>query len=337
MNTGRLKARLIGLGSYLPKQILTNCDLEKMVDTSDEWIVSRTGIRERRIAGENESPSDMGLAAAKTALEHSGLSAQEIDMILVATMTPDYPSPSTAALIQSRLSATNAAAVDIQAACTGYLYGLSMAKAYIESGMYRNVLLIATEKMSSIIDYQDRNTCILFGDGASASVVSSKGAGLAIETVCLGADGELAKLVIIPGGGACHPTTSQTLAQRMHYFKMEGKEVFKQAVRRMGLTARDCLAQAGINEEKISWLIPHQANQRIIDALAKNFNISDDKVYKTIHKYGNTSASSVAIALEELVHTHSVENGEYLLLAAFGAGLTWGASLLIKVSGDCNE
>lgn len=324
------KARIVGTGSYLPQRILTNQDLEKMVETSDEWIASRTGMKERRIAGPDEHPSVMGFEAAQKALAESKVATQEIDMILVASMTPDYITPSTSALIQAKLGASNAAALDIQAACTGFLYGLSIAKAYIEAKIYRNVLVIATEKLSTIVDYKDRNTCILFGDGASAAVVSNKGAGFSIDSLCLGADGELAELLIIPAGGARQPASSESVAQGLHFLRMEGKEVFKHAVRRMSAAAKKCLSKAGLTEDQINWLVPHQANIRIIEAIAKSFNIAGEKVYKTVHKYGNTSASSVAIALEELIHEEHIHSGERILLVGFGAGLTWGAAVLTK-------
>jgi len=322
------RARIIGQGTYLPKRVLSNHDLEKMVDTTDEWIVSRTGMRERRLADTQECASDMGVLAAKAALASASLSPLEIDLVLVATMTPDYLFPSTAALIQSSLGATNAAAVDIQAACTGFLYALSMAKAYIESGRYHKVLLVASEKMSSFVDYRDRNTCILFGDGASAAIVASEGTGLAIEDVRLGADGSLAHLLYLPAGGGKHPTTTDTLSSNMHHLKMNGKELFRHAVRRMGASANECLRHCSVQKEQLSWFVPHQANERIIDALADELGISSDKVYKTVHKYGNTSASSIAIALHELSQEKSLAPDKYLLLVAFGAGLTWGASLL---------
>lgn len=328
--TLRPKARIIGLGSYLPEKVLTNSDLEKMVETSDEWIVSRTGMKERRLAGMAEFASDMGANAATKALENASISSTAIDLILVATMTPDYISPSTAALIQASLKATNAAAVDIQAACSGYLYGLSVAKAYIESGLYKNILLIASEKMSSFIDYEDRNTCVLFGDGAAAAVISGEGKGFLIETVCLGADGTLAELLFIPAGGTRNPATPETLAKRMHFMKMNGKELFKHAVRRMISAAMDCLNKSGLKKEDISWLVPHQANARIIDSIADTLSIPLDKVYKTLHKYGNTSASSMGIALDELTQEHQIQPEEHLLLVAFGGGLTWGAALLKK-------
>lgn len=327
----RVKARITGTGSYLPEKVLSNKDLEAMVETSDEWITTRTGMKERRLAAEGEFTSDMGVKAAQVALEKAGIDATQIDLILVATISPDYVFPSTAALIQSALKAPQAAAMDFQAACTGFLYGLSMAKGFIESGMYKNILLIASEKLSSIVNYEDRNTCILFGDGASAAVISNEGAGYAIQQTCLGADGEVAQLLMLPAGGCREPATQETVAAGKHYLAMEGKEVFKHAVRRMEAAAKECLVKAGMEDDAIDWLIPHQANERIIDAIAKRFGICDSKVYKTIHKYGNTSASAVAIALDELVTEKEIKTGENMLLVAFGAGFTWGATLLTKL------
>lgn len=329
----RLTARIIGLGSYLPKRILTNQELEQMVETSDEWIVSRTGMHERRIAASDEFPSDMGAQAAQQVLQACKLDPEDIDMILVATMSPDYISPSTSNLIQAKIKAERAGAMDIQAACTGFLYALSIAKAYVESGCFRHVLVIATEKMSAFIDYTDRTTCVLFGDGAAAAVVAVHGEGLRIDSLCLGSDGQLADLVKISAGGSRNPATHATVDQGLHYFKMAGNEVFKHAVRRMSAAARDCLAMAGLEVTDVSWLVPHQANKRIIDAIAKNFNIPDNKVYQTIHKYGNTSASSIAIALHELIQEQEFREGDHLLLTAFGGGLTWGASVLTKIAG----
>lgn len=326
------KARIIGMGSYLPKKILTNQDFEKMVETTDEWIVSRTGIKERRIAAKSECSSDMGTLAGQIALENAGLAAGDIELILVATMTPDFISSSTAAIIQHQIGATQAAAFDLQAACTGFLYALATAKAYVESGMYQTVLVVASEKMSAYVNYKDRGTSILFGDGASAAVVTGCGSGLVIENVCLGSDGELAHLIAIPAGGARQPASHETIEAGLHYFTMDGKEVFKHAVRRMSAAAKESLAKAGLCEKDISWLVPHQANMRIMDAIAKGFHIAYEKMYKTVHKYGNTSASSVAIALNELTTHHEIKNGENILLVAFGAGLTWGASVLTKVN-----
>jgi 3-oxoacyl-[acyl-carrier-protein] synthase III len=331
------KARIIGTGSYLPERILSNQDLEKMVETSDEWIFSRTGMKERRIARADEFTSDMAYEAAIRGLESAGITPEQIDLILVATLTPDYIFPSTACLLQAKLKAVNAAAVDIQAACTGYIYALSQAKAYIESGMYKNILILASEKLSSIVNYKDRNTCVLFGDGASACVVSDRGKGLAICDVNLGADGELAELLILPAGGSRNPASNETITAEQHFLKMEGKEVFKHAVRRMESASKLCLEKAGLSESQISWLIPHQANIRIIEAIAKRFDVPSERVYLTIHKYGNTSASSVGIALDELLRKEKVKTGENILLTAFGAGLTWGASILTSIDGDDDE
>lgn len=300
-----------------------------MVDTSDEWIVSRTGMKERRIAQENEFTSSMGVEAAKRALANAGVESSEIDLILVATLTPDYLFPSTACLLQAELQAKKAAALDIQAACTGYVYALSIAKAFIESGIYQNVLIVASEKLSSIVNYKDRNTCVLFGDGAAACVVSNqKKNGLWIRECCLGSDGEQTDILMMPAGGSRSPASAETVAQGMHYIKMEGKEVFKHAVRRMEASSKECLDRARMKEEEISWLVPHQANIRIIEALSKRFQVPMERVYVTIDKYGNTSASSVGIALDELLKNKSITPKDNLLLFAFGAGLTWGSAIL---------
>lgn len=322
------KAKIVGLGSYLPKRVLSNQDLEKMVDTSDEWILSRTGMKERRIAASDESTSDMGYHAAQKAIEAAKLDPKEIDLVLFATLTPDYTFPSTACLLQNRLGAENAAAFDVQAACTGFLYALSMAKAYIESGTYHNILVVAAEKLSSIVDYTDRNTCILFGDGASACVIQDAEAGFTIENVTLGADGAQSDVLMLPAGGSKRPATEETVKQGLHYIHMEGKEVFKHAVRRMESAVKSCLKQTGLSQEEISWLVPHQANIRIIDSLAKRFEVPKEKVFLTIHKYGNTSASSVGIAFDELLREKDVKKGEHIVLFAFGAGLTWGAATI---------
>ncbi len=330
----KTKARITALGSYLPETVLSNKDLEKMVDTSDEWIVSRTGMKERRIARIDEFPSDMGAKAAELALKNGKVAPEKVDLLIVATMTPDYLSSSTAALIQAKVGATNAAAFDIQAACTGFLYALAQAKAFIEAGLYHTILVIATEKMSAFIDYKDRNTCVLFGDGASAAIVSGKGHGFVMDTFCLGADGERADLFIAPGGGSRMPATLETVEKGLHKIRMDGKEIFKHAVRRMGHAAQQCLEKAGIKSGDIAWMVPHQANSRIIDAIAKAFHIPHEKVFKTIHKYGNTSASSIAIALDELTQQEKMTAGTHLLLVAFGAGLTWGAAILTKINDD---
>jgi 3-oxoacyl-[acyl-carrier-protein] synthase-3 len=334
-----LQPRIIGLGSYLPKKILSNAELESMVDTSDEWIFSRTGIRERRIATPEEPPSVMGAAAARIALERCGMAACDIDLVLVATMTPDYPSSSTAALIQHAIGAVKAAAFDIQAACSGFLYALSTAKAFVASGMYKNVLVITAEKMSSLVDYTDRATCILFGDGASAAVISNQGTGLSLGSFCLGANGSLVDIFMVPAGGSRMPTGEETLKEGQHFIKMQGRELFKHAVQLMSAAAEECLHKASLDEDDVKWIVPHQANERIIDAIGKKFNGNEHKVFKNVHKYGNTSASSIGIALDELQQQHQLQDGEHILLLAFGAGVTWGALLLthIKDRHECDN
>lgn len=322
------KARIVGTGSYLPEKVLTNHDLEKIVETSDEWIVTRTGMKERRIAGKEEFTSDMAHRAAEKALEQAKIPASEVDLILCATLTPDYQFPSTACLLQARLGASKAAAMDIQAACSGYIYGLSVAKAFVESGIYQNVLLVASEKLSSIVNYKDRNTCVLFGDGASACLVSNRGSGLVIRNISLGCDGELTQILYMPAGGSRMPASPETVSQDLHSIKMEGKEVYKHAVRRMESSSKECLDGTGLKEEEISWLIPHQANIRIIESVAKRFQVPMERVYVNLHKYGNTSAPSVGIALDEFLKEKELTKGQNLLLTAFGAGLTWGSTIL---------
>lgn len=331
-----LTAKIIGTGSYLPERILTNQDLEKIVDTNDDWIVSRTGMKERRIARADEFTSDMGAAAARAALKDAALDAHEIDFILVATMTPDYVCPSSACLIQKAIGAKRAAAMDVQAACTGYIYVLAIAKSFVETGFAKNILVVASEKLSSVTDYQDRSTCVLFGDGAGACIVSSSQGkkGLFLSSVCLGCDGEQAELLVVPAGGCRQPASCESVEKRQHFVKMAGNEVFKHAVRRMEAACRECLDLAKLTEQDISWLIPHQANIRIIDAMAKRFeHLPSERVFKTVHKYGNTSASSVGIALDELRRQESIAEGERILLTAFGGGFTWGAAILTAFGG----
>lgn len=331
MNPSLPKARINGMGSYLPRKVLSNDDLEKMVETTDDWIFSRTGMRERRIAEGDEQTSTMGAAAARAALKDAGIAPDAIDMILVATMTPDHLCPSSAALIQNAIGASKAAALDVQAACTGFLYALSLAKAYIESGIYKHILVVASEKMSPFVDYTDRSTCVLFGDGAGAAVVSGEGSGYAVGEITLGSDGSLGELLCIPAGGSRNPASANTLNARDHYIKMEGKEVFKHAVKRMAKAVEHSLEKAKLTKEQISWLVPHQANIRIIGAMAKQIDLEDDQVYKTVHKYGNTSGSSIAIAMDELIHSREIAPGQHLLLVAFGGGLTWGSGILTKL------
>jgi len=327
----RQKAHILGLGSYLPSKVLTNADFEKMVETSDEWIVTRTGIKERRMAAAGEEVAHMGREAALKAIQKSGIDKKQIDLILVATSTPDFPISNTASLIQHELGLTEIPCFDIAAACSGFIFGLSTAKAFIESGNYKTILLVAPEKMSSIVDYQDRNTCILFGDGAAAAIISAEERGFSIRSTPLGSDGSQYELVYIPGGGSRQPLDADGVTDKLHKIKMEGKELFKHAVRRMHGVAKSCLEAEGITEKELTWLVPHQANLRIIDTVAKYCGIPNEKVFNTVHKYGNTSASSVAIAFDELVDRHPIHTNETVLLVAFGAGLTWGATLLKKL------
>lgn len=321
-------ARICATGSYLPKRILTNADLERMVETSDLWITSRTGIHERRIADRDEYTSTMGAHAGAEALSRAKLHADEIDLLIVATMTPDQPSPSTATLIQQQLGLTHATAFDLHAACSGYLYALSVAKAYIESGMARHVLLIGSDKMSSIIDYTDRKTCVLFGDGATAAVISGKGSGWLIRHITLGTDGSLAHLSGVKAGGSRLPTTHQTLQEKQHFFYMEGPEIFKHAVQRMHHAIMTCLRITATAPSEIVWLIPHQANYRILSALAKRCDIPTEKLYMTIKKYGNTGTSSIGLAFDACMQEHTPYAGQHVLLATFGIGVSWGASVL---------
>lgn len=330
MRDRKKRAVITGFGSYLPSKVLTNSDLEKIVDTSDEWITTRTGMKERRIAAEGETPSKMGARAAERALASAGVSPHDVDLIITATMTPDHLCPSTAALIQQELGATAAASFDLSAACSGYIYALSVAKAMIENESAKTILLVATEKMSSFIDYHDRTTCVLFGDGAAASVVQAEGRGLAIQQVSLGSDGSLGDLLKIPAGGASEPATHETIDEGKHFVQMQGRELFRHAVRKMTEAAQESLKKAGLQQEEIGWLVPHQANIRIIDAMAKNFSLPPDRVYKTVHKYGNTSASTIPIALEELSAAGKIRTGEPILLVAFGGGLTWGSAILTR-------
>jgi 3-oxoacyl-[acyl-carrier-protein] synthase III len=322
-------AKIIGVGSYVPERILSNQDLEKMVETSDEWIFSRTGMKERRIARVDEFTSGMGFIAARRAIVAAGIAPDQIDLIIFATITPDYAFPSTACLLQAALEAKKAAAFDIQAACSGYIYALSIAKAYVESGTFKNILVVASEKLSSIVNYKDRNTCVLFGDGAAAAIVSSdEKKGLKIAEIVIDADGTQAKLLMLPAGGCRNPATVDTVMANLHYMHMDGKEVYKHAVRAMTAVCARALEKLGISEEEVAWLIPHQANIRIIESVAKRFKIPLDKIYTTIEKYGNTSASAVGIALDEFVAADLCDEGDNILLVAFGSGLTSGAVVL---------
>jgi 3-oxoacyl-[acyl-carrier-protein] synthase III len=316
------------VGAYVPEKVLTNADLEKMVDTTDEWIVSRTGIQQRRIACEGEFTSDMAAKAARIAMERAGVKADEIDLIIVATITPDMLFPSTACLVQQKIGALRAAAFDIEAACSGFIYGIEIAQQFIASHTYNTVLVIGAEKLSSIIDWKDRNTCVLFGDGAGAAILQARGNTHGLLTACMGADGSKGGLLSMPAGGSRQPATVDSVNARLHYLRMDGKETFKCAVNAMYQAAQEALRRCEIDITQIKLIIPHQANRRIIDAVADRLGARADQVFINLHKFGNTSAASVAIALDEAVQEGLIQRGDLVLLVVFGAGLTWGAAVI---------
>jgi len=317
-----------GVGSYVPAKILTNDHLQKMVDTSDEWITTRTGIKERRIAAKDEFTSDMATHAALRAMRRGGVTAEQVDLIIVATITPDMPFPSTACLVQQKIGAHRAAAFDLEAACSGFIYGLEIAQQFIMSRTYDTVLVIGAEKLSTIVDWQDRNTCVLFGDGAGAAVLQNRPDSHGLLTAVMGADGRKANLLCMAGGGSRCPASADSVAARQHYLRMEGQETFKNAVRAMLTAAQEALRRCEIDITRIKCVIPHQANRRIIDAVAERLGAKPEQVFVNLHKYGNTSAASVAIALDEAVQTGRVQRGDLILLIVFGAGLTWGAAVI---------
>jgi 3-oxoacyl-[acyl-carrier-protein] synthase-3 len=317
-----------GVGSYVPERILTNQDLEKQVETSDDWITSRTGIKERRIAAANEFTSDLAAAAAVRALGNAGVEPGQIDLIIVATITPDMQFPSTACLVQQKIGAHRAAAFDLEAACSGFIYGLEIGQQFIMSRTYETVLVIGAEKLSSIIDWQDRNTCVLFGDGAGAAVLQHRPQSHGLLTACMGADGSKAELLGMPGGGSRCPATLDSVKARLHYLRMDGKETFKNAVNAMLTAAQEALHRCELDISQIKCVIPHQANRRIIDAVGERLDARPEQVFINVEKYGNTSAASVAIALDEAVRSGRIQRGDLVLLVVFGAGLTWGAAVI---------
>jgi len=318
---------ILGLGKYLPDRILTNKDLEKIVDTTDEWIVSRTGIRERRIAREDEATSDMATVAARRALKSAKLKPEDIDLIIVATITPDMFFPATACLVQEKLGARAVPAFDISVACSGFIYGFAIAKQFIASGVYKHALVIASEKLSSITAWTDRNTCVLFGDGAGAAVLGPVEKGGILSTY-LGADGHQGDLIKLPAGGSRIPATRKSIEDKLHFIKMNGSELFKHAVRIMADAAAEVTKPLGLKAEDINLVIPHQANIRILNAAAKRMGLTTDKIYLNIEKYGNMSAASSAVALVEAVEEGRIKKGDKILLDAFGGGLTWGAIVI---------
>ncbi len=318
---------VLGLGFYLPSKVLTNADIEKIVETSDEWIRTRTGISQRRIAAETENTSDLAAEAAKNALADAGLKPTDIDLILVATMTPDMPCPATACLVQAKLGAPQAAAADISAACSGFVYGLVTGQQFIASGTYKHVLVIGAEILSRFVDWKDRGTCVLFGDGAGAAVLGPTTQGKILSTY-LGSDGSKVDLLKVPGGGVASPASHASVDAREHFLKMNGTEVFKHAVRAMSDAGLKVIEKAGIKPEQIACVVPHQANIRIIQAVMERAGIPLEKVYLNVARYGNMSAASTVVAFCEAVKEGRIKKGDYVLLVAFGAGLTWGSAVL---------
>lgn len=323
-----LSVGIVGTGSYMPEKVLKNTDLEKIVDTNDEWIVSRTGIRERHIADPETPVSELCYQAALRALEDAKVSPDELDLVIVATITPDYVFPATAGLLAERLGAKKAAGFDLQAACTGFLYGVTTAAQFIATGMYKTVLVIGGETLSKILNWEDRGTCILFGDGAGAAVLQPVEDGYGFLGYELGTDGSGGKLLSMPGGGSMYPATLETIENKMHTIHMTGNEVFKFAVRIMGEAALRALDRAGLKKEDIDCLIPHQANMRIVDSAVKRLGIDPKKVVVNLDRFGNMSAASIPVALDEAARGGRLKYGDILLMVGFGAGLTWGAAVL---------
>ena len=314
-----------GIGSYVPDKVLTNDDLSKMVDTSHEWIVERTGIEQRRIVDEGTASSDLGIKAALKALEDANTSPEELDLIIVATATPDYLFPSTACIIQDAIGAKNAAAFDLEAGCSGFVYGIATGSNFVMSGAYKKVLIVGAETLSKITNWEDRNTCVLFGDGAGACVLERCEKGYGILSFELGADGSGGDTLIVPAGGSKNPASLETVNNGDNYLRMEGREVFKFAVRKMPEATLKALEKANLGLEDLDFLVPHQANMRIIDAAAKKLKLSKEKICVNLNKYGNISSASVPVSLDEVVKDGRVKKGDNLVLVAFGAGLTWGS------------
>ncbi|HNS04438.1 MAG TPA: beta-ketoacyl-ACP synthase III [Candidatus Saccharicenans sp.] len=319
--------RIRSTGVYLPDRVLTNADLEKMVDTSDEWITTRTGIKERRMASKEQVTSDLAVNAARMALERGGLKAEDIDLILVATNTPDTIFPATACWVQKKLGIKETPAFDLEAGCTGLLYALIVAEGLILSGTARRILLIGVDILTKITNWEDRGTCVLFGDGAGAFILEESDDESGLISHFWGADGSLAELLILPGGGTLYPASEDTVKNKLHYLSMKGNEVFKHAVKRMGEAALEALKQAGIEKEQVDYLIPHQANLRIIDATGERLNLPKEKIVANIHKYGNMSVATIPVALHELAEAGKLQKGQIIVMVAFGAGFTWASAV----------
>lgn len=323
------RTRIISTGSYIPEIVITNRDLEKMVDTSDEWISTRTGIKKRHIARKNQAASDLAYEASIKALKKAGMSAKDIDMIIVTTITPDMLFPATACILQEKLGVSKVPAFDLEAACSGFLYGISVASQFIATGVYENILVVASETLSKITDWEDRNTCVIFADGAGAAILGPSTDESGIISIYLGADGSGADLVKVPAGGSRMPASIETVRQRQHYMKMKGNELFKRAVKVMVEAVDKAIKKGKLTCRDIDFFIPHQANIRIIQAVAKRIDLPMEKVYINLHECGNMSAASVAVALDQAVEERKIKKGDKVLLTCFGGGLTW-ASIIIQ-------
>ncbi|PYS99630.1 MAG: 3-oxoacyl-ACP synthase [Acidobacteria bacterium] len=321
-------AGILGMGHAYPDGILTNADLEKIVETSDEWITTRTGIKQRHKAAEGEYTSQFGTAAAKQALERAGLKPEDIDIIVCATTTPDQIMPSTGALIQAQIGAVNAAGMDVFAACSGFLYGLTMVESMIKTGQVKYALVIGAEVLTKYVDYTDRGTCVIFGDGAGAAVLGPVPEGKGILATKIKSDGRYEEQLYAPGGGTKLGTTHKTIDDRLHFFKMKGNELFKVAVRSMADISAEMVAKAGYTVDDIDIVIPHQANQRITDAVASRLGVAEEKVYSNIAEHGNTSSASIPIAMDECIESGKIKEGSLVLLTAFGGGVTWGGTVI---------
>src|SRR5438105_2022433 len=313
---------IVSVGSYVPERVLTNADLEKMVETSDEWITSRTGIKARRVAAQGEFTSDMAAQAALRAMQNGGITADQIDLIIVATITPDMLFPATACLVQHKIGARRAAAFDVEAACSGFIYALEIGQQFIMSRTYNTVLVIGAEKLSAIVDWTDRNTCVLFGDGAGAAILRHRGGSHGVITTHMGSDGSYSDILYIPGGGCRFPLNGGNIDQRLNAIKMNGKETYKQAVNAMLTAANAALAAANLTTADLACIIPHQANMRIIEAIADRMHLPIERFMVNLDRYGNTSAAAVAIALDEASRSGRMKEGDYILLVVFGGGLT---------------
>lgn len=319
---------ILGTGAYLPEKVLTNHDIAKIIDTTDEWITSRTGIKERRITDEHTATSDLALEAAKRALEDAGVKAEDLDLIIVGTVTPDMLFPATACLLQAKLGAHKAAAFDLSVACSGFVYSLITASQFVASVTYQRVLVIGADTLSKILNWQDRSTCILFGDGAGAVVLGPAEEGTGLLSFELGSQGDLDEKLLVRAGGSRLPLTVENIDKRMHFLEMAGPEVYKFAVKIMGEAAARVIDKAGLSLEDIDYFVPHQANNRIIEAAAKRLKLSKEKVFKNVDKYGNTSAASVPVALDEAVKGGKIKKGDNIVLVGFGAGLAWAAATI---------